>query len=147
MKKLATFISLSIVVGGFIALNFSSCVNNDPTIANIRVIDTIGTPVEGVDVKVYCTETPCVVEDSGRTDGQGKTSHEFELPAVLKVDAWKVYCWEYDMILLWDTINAQFDTFTDTTVCRTFYGETFVTLEEHEIVDQDVLLVGTKPTF
>jgi len=147
MKKLATFICLFVVVGGFIALNFSSCVNKDPTIAHIRVIDTIGTPVEGADVKVFCTEALCVVEDSGITDAQGKTLHEFELPAVLKVETWKTYCWDFDTIFLWDTIAAQNDTFVDTNVCRIFFGETYVTLEEHEEVSQDVLIFGIKPKF
>ena len=147
MKKLAGFIFLFVAIGGFLTLNFSSCVNNDPTIAHIRVLDSIGNPVEGADVKVFCTEALCVVEDSGITDAQGKTSHEFELPAVLKVETWKTYCWDYDTIFLWDTFLLVEDTFLDTNVCRTFFGETYVTLEEHEEVDQDILIFGTKPKF
>jgi len=148
MKKLAGFIFLFVAIGGFLTLNFSSCVNNDPTIAHIRVLDSIGNPVEGADVKVFCTEALCVVEDSGITDALGKTSHEFELPAVLKVETWRVYSWKYDTIFLVDTVPPMtVDTFVDTTIFRTFFGETYVTLEEHEEVSQDIVIFGNVPQY
>lgn len=148
MKKLATYGFVVIGIVSFLALNFSSCVNKDPTVGNIRVLDTLGIPVEGADVLLYCTEALCILEDSGITDVQGKTSHEFDLPAVLKILVSKEYCWEYDTIFLPDTQPPfAIDTFVDTTVCRLFVGEGFITLEEHEEVDEDVVLFGGRPIF
>lgn len=107
-----TLLYLLLVSGLFI----SSCKDRDPTIGEVLVVDKNNSPVSGATVRIYCstgsTKT-CDVECSGTTDSNGITSCEFKLPAVLKIEAKK----------------------------GVLFGEGYIKLEEHETVQQTVVIL------
>jgi myo-inositol-hexaphosphate 3-phosphohydrolase len=105
-------IYLSLVTGLF----FASCKDKDPTIAQITVVDKNNVPVSGAKVRVYCSPAPCDVESIQTSDASGLSTHEFKLPAVLKIEATK----DTGTIML---------------------GEGYVKLEEHETVQQTVTML------
>lgn len=107
-----TLVYLSLICGFF----FASCKDKDPTIAEITVVDKNNSPVSGAKVRVYCSPSPCDVESTQTSDASGITTHEFKLPAVLKIEATK-------------------DTGT------VMIGEGYIKLEEHETVQQTVTML------
>ena len=144
-KKLITSSTLLIAVISFLAVNYTSCLQNDPTIGIVKIIDSNAVPKSGVMVKVYCTEPLCVVKDSALTDNSGKVQFEYDLPAVLKIDASKSFSFNYKNIIITDTIST--DTVADTTISVMFMGTDFLSLEEHEVVEQTVVISGNVPVF
>ena len=127
-------------IAAFLSLNFSSCLQNEPTIGIIKVIDTNAVPVKEAKVRVFCSEPLCTTSDSDWTNDAGKTHHKFELPAVLRVYATKTYYWDLeDAIIGNDTL--------DTLIVRVFSGEGFLSLEEHETVEKDIVISGKVPNY
>ena len=111
----------------------TSC-NKDlgPSVAVIKVIDPNGGPLSGSIVRVFCTEALCIVDDTSFTDLNGESEHEFDHPAVLKVQAWK------DIGTIYQIDDT---TFTDT--FYTLYGEGFVRLEEGDRTTEVVTVFGS----
>ncbi|MFQ5335087.1 MAG: hypothetical protein ACE5DN_03330, partial [Flavobacteriales bacterium] len=124
-KKLIISSILFAAVGSFLALNFTACLQNDPTIGYVKVIDSNAVPKSGIMVKVYCTEPLCLIKDSGLTDNSGRIKFEYDLPAVLKIDASKDYTFNYKNIIVFDTNNNP-DTVPDTTITVPFTGTDYL---------------------
>jgi len=114
---------------------FFSCESN-PTKAEVLVIDSLGEPVAEATVILFCidqpNQKPCVVKDTQLTSAAGRTEHEFENPAVLKIEAFK-----YDVVAR-DT--GTFPNIGTILVGDTLCAEGFITLEEYETVDETVVL-------
>ena len=72
---------------------FSSCTKEEPTIAIITVKDVNGVPLEGADVWLHQNGQISPqgelsnVSDYQQTDVNGKTTHEFDLEAILNIEA------------------------------------------------------------
>lgn len=133
MKRTSLVLSFAVImVFGLIATAFTSCKRSDgPSTAVIRVLDTNGRLVVGASVRVFCTEPICIIDDSAFTDANGESEHEFDLPAVLKVQAWK-------------QISTVFQ-LNDSVAVDTFYnlfGEGWVRLEENDRIIQELTLFG-----
>lgn len=117
-----------------LTLGFVGCRNeDDPTIGEITVYDENGQVVQGAQVRLYCTEQDCIVEDEATSNSSGITRHEFFQPMVLAVEAVKL-----------DT------TVTDTGVppnvgfiidIDSAYGEGFITIEKHKTVSAPVIIL------
>lgn len=137
MRTLLANLPLIALVFLISGVGFTSCGEDQPTEAEIFVIDSLGDPVEEAQVILYCVDqpnkTPCVVQDTQTTDAAGRTLHAFENPAVLKILATK------EMVVCRDTgIFPNIGT-----VCEgdTLCAEGFVTLEEYEKVQESVVLL------
>lgn len=98
--------------------------------AEITVLKEDGVPLEDARVIIFCTQPGCVVADTQYTNFLGVSVHEFDLPAVLKVSAFKV---------TETTIDTGFPPVTvilgDDSLC----GEAFVTLIEDEVTTKTVI--------
>jgi len=133
MKRTSLLFTFAVVgVFGLLSTAFMGCgKNDDPSTALIRVLDTNGRNVIGATVRVYCVEDLCIIDDTSFSDANGESEHEFELPAVLKVQAWK-------------EIATRFALNDSQTVDTTYElkGEAWVRLEEHERVVQQVTVFG-----
>ena len=112
-----------------------SC-ESDPTRAEIVVIDSAGEAVNEATVILYCidqpNQRPCVVKDTQLTNEAGRTEHDFENPAVLKIEAFK-----YDVVAR-DT--GVFPNIGTILVGDTLCADGFITLEEYETVEETVVL-------
>lgn len=130
MKK---FLLLSSVSAVLLVLCFAACKKPvGPSTAVIKVVDTTGSVVTGATVRVFCTEDLCVVDDTAFSDLNGESEHEFDLPAVLRVQVWKDIA---------TTFQTGVNTFEDTTF--TLYGEGFVRLDEGERTTQVITVFGS----
>jgi hypothetical protein len=83
-----------IVAFGILYLTNTGCAKKTDCIANIFVNDSTGVPVNGADVRLFANvKTPqggTVTADlkaNGLTDGTGKVSFTFKLPAIYDVRA------------------------------------------------------------
>jgi len=112
-----------------------SC-ESDPTRAEILVLDSLGEPIEEATVILYCidqpNQRPCVVKDTQLTSAAGRTEHDFENPAVLKILAFK-----YDVVAK-DT--GVFPNIGTILVGDTLCADGFITLEEYKTVEETVVL-------
>jgi hypothetical protein len=73
----------------------NSCVKPKECKANITVYDTTGSvPQSGVTVKLYATVNGNTADLKAEaiTDGEGKVSFTFKLPAIMDIDAQKPNC-------------------------------------------------------
>ncbi len=128
-------VALVILASGILAVE--SCRDPKETKAEILVVDSIGDVVENATVYIYCIDQPnkqpCVVKDTQNTGPAGITTHVFDNPAVLKVEAVK-----YDVVTI-DT--GVFPNIGTMTIGDTLCGETFITLEERQTIQEEVVLL------
>lgn len=134
MKRTSLMFALMLLaVSAFVASALTSCrKNSGPSTATIRVLDTNKRPIIGATVRLFCTEDLCIVEDTGFSDANGESEHEFDLHSVLKVQAWKQISTRFQL-----NDSTAVDTF------YTLYGETWVRLEENDRVVQEITLFGS----
>lgn len=128
MKKLFSFNTL--LITAFFSCIFYACDEDTPPRAEITVLREDGTPLEDARVIVFCTEPGCVVADTAYTDFNGLSTHEFALPAVLKVEAFKVSE---------STIDTGFPPVTIVLGEDSLCGEEFITLVENEVSRKTVI--------
>ena len=137
MKTLFANLSLVALIFSLGAFGFTSCGEERPTEAEIFVIDSLGDPVEGATVTLYCVDqpnkAPCIVQDTQLTDAAGRTLHSFENPAVLKILATK------EMVVCRDT--GIFPNIGTICLGDTLCAEGFVTLVEFDKVQESVVLL------
>ncbi|MGD1847093.1 MAG: hypothetical protein ACFB10_17015 [Salibacteraceae bacterium] len=81
-------ILIALSLSGLLAVSCEE--DNAKTIGEIEVYDDQGRSVSNAQVRLYCTESNCVVEREGVTDSRGVYSEEFEKPVVLAVEAFKL---------------------------------------------------------
>ena len=117
---------------GIMLTGFTSCTKStDTSTAVVRVVDPNGDPIVGAKVRVYCTEALCQVDDTDFSDANGESEYEFELPAILKIQASKEIA---------TTVQLNPTTYVASTY--TLYGEGWVRLESNGTVVQEVTLIG-----
>ena len=117
---------------GMMLTTFTSCTkNSDTSTAVVRVVDTNGDPIVGAKVRVYCSEALCQVEEQSFSDANGESEYEFELPAILKIQASKEIA-----------TTVQLNATTSVASTYTLYGEGWVQLEDNDRVVQEVTLFG-----
>lgn len=109
----------------------AACNEVEPPQAEITVLRFDGTPVGDARVIIYCTEPGCVVADTAYTDFNGLSTHEFALPAVLKVSAFKV---------TETTIDTGFPPVTVVLGDDSLCGDEFITLIEDEVTKKTVII-------
>ena len=134
MKRTSLMISLAIAACiRLMATAFTSCKKSTgPSTALVRILDTNGRTIVGATVRVFCTEALCVVDDTAFSDANGESEHEFELPAVLKIQSWKQISTRFQL-----NDSTSVDTF------YTLYGEGWIRLEENDRVVQELTLFGS----
>ncbi|MDR9398125.1 hypothetical protein [Salibacter sp.] len=143
MKRMAVKIAknwLASIFAMALLIGFVACENDDdeddaPTIAEIRTLDTDGEAVADATVLLTCESSvnrPCDIEIEGKTNQNGVYTREFELPKVLKVNAYKV---------LSDTQVT--GVFPDTNITVTYdsiCGEAYISIIANEKSRQSIVL-------
>lgn len=123
-------IGLSIL---FLVLIGYACNDETPPRAEITVLDDFGVAIDAARVIIYCTEAGCIVSDTATTAFDGVAQFEFKLPAVLKVEAFKV---------TESTIDTGFPPVTiilgDDSLC----GDEFITLITDEVAKKTVIVTN-----
>lgn len=111
-----------------------SCNEEEKPLAEITVIKEDGVPLDEARVIISCTEPGCIVADTQYTNFNGISVHEFDLPAVLKVTAFKVTT---------TTIDTGFPPQTVVLGEDSLCGEEFITVKEDEIAKKIVIVSPT----
>ena len=108
---------------------FIGCEGGDKvTGAEIFIIDDEGRKISGAWVKLFCDGPDCIVTDSQQSNSQGFSYHEFDNPAVLRINV---------------RHTALVDSIDGTTIYKiekNFFGEGFVTLDEESTVQETVII-------
>lgn len=96
LQKRSVYIAPVLVGALFIGLTLSSCKKNGPTVAVIRVQDSLGAPNPNVNVTLWqdtstSTQTgqQSTIRVQGVTDASGRVDFEFALEAYLNIIAAK----------------------------------------------------------
>jgi hypothetical protein len=126
-------------IAGIALLGFVGCnkEEEDPTVAEIHVVDVEGKIVPYAQVELTCESSttppePCIIETGGTTDAAGMYSTEFELPNVLRVTAYKIHSDTQIFGILPDTTMI----ITTDSIC----GESFISVLENQTNRKTVVL-------
>ncbi len=112
MKRLMKTGIFAGVILTIISLSTSSCYKDPFYKALVIVEDTLGNPIEEAEVRLYAPVNDNQVDTTQETNAQGIVEFEFELDAVLNIDAVK----------------------------GTWTGSGFVQLKENETVEETIIL-------
>ncbi|MCB0430758.1 MAG: hypothetical protein H6585_14485 [Flavobacteriales bacterium] len=76
IKTFAGIFALTFVVISVSLL--TGCYREKPTKAEITVQDATGKPVNEATVRLYCTQTNCIIDDTQTTGSDGRSEHKFK---------------------------------------------------------------------
>ena len=82
------FLLVTIVTG---VLLLNACYREKPTLAEITVQDALGAPVNEATVRLYCTQTNCIIDEIQTTGSDGRAEFKFKAGAeyILLIEATK----------------------------------------------------------
>lgn len=115
-----------------LTLMATKCNEVEPPRAIIKVVDAAGVPVRQARVVLFCPTDNCIVSDTAFTNVAGESEHQFDLPAVLQIDVYKLVV---EKTVIGTFPNA--DTiYSGDTTC----GNGYITLREDEVVTETIVI-------
>lgn len=126
---------LAILAIGITVASSACKKKTEPTVAEITVVTELGKRVPFANITLDCESTiskPCQVKRIGKANSNGVYTTEFELPMVLKVEAYSLFTDTVITGVLPDTVR----TIRTDSLC----GTTYISIKEATLSRQTVVL-------
>jgi hypothetical protein len=126
---------LAVLAMGITVVSSACKKETDPTVAEITVVTEQGKRVPFANITLDCESTiskPCQVKRLGKANANGVYTTEFELPMVLKVEAYSLFTDTVITGVLPDTVR----TIRTDSLC----GTTYISIKEATLSRQTVVL-------